>query len=251
MAGRTPDFSARAERYDALRPRDAAWWERFHVLVRDGDLRGRRVLDVGCGTGALASALAERARAKVWGIDTSAEMLSVARARRIPGAGFREAPAEALPFRDGWFERATMSLVVHLVDRPAAFAEALRVLDGAGRLAIATFAHSHFDTYWLNPWFPSIAQIDRVRFPTEGGLRGELAAAGFGEVRAVPLHHVETVPRADALRRIHGRHISTFDLLDGAEIEEGTARAERELPERIEVRLDQLVVVGLRQADGT
>ena len=38
------------------------------------------------------------------------------------------APAERLPFKDGWFERAVMWLVVHLVDRPQAFAEARRVL---------------------------------------------------------------------------------------------------------------------------
>lgn len=243
FGGGTPDFGGRAARYDALRPQDAAWWERFEALVREGDLRGRRVLDVGCGTGALAAALVERAYAKVWGIDSSPEMLAVARARGITGAGFRDARAEALPFRDGWFERATMSLVVHLVDRPAAFAEAGRVLAADGRLAIATFAHSHFDTYWLNPWFPSIEELDRARFPTERELRDELGAAGFGEARCVALRHDETVTREDALQRIRGRHISTFDLLPPSELAEGTARAERELPERVEIRLDQLVVV--------
>ncbi len=50
--------------------------------------------------------------------------------------------------------------------------------------------------------------------------------------------------REDALARIRGRHISTFDLLDAEEIEEGSARAERELPERVVTRLDRLIVVG-------
>ena len=45
------------------------------------------------------------------------------------------APAEQLPFKDGWFERALMWLVVHLVDRPRAFGEAARVLAPDGRLA--------------------------------------------------------------------------------------------------------------------
>jgi hypothetical protein len=53
-----------------------------------------------------------------------------------------------------------------------------------------------------------------------------------------------TLTRDDALARIRGRHISTFDLLDEDEIADGTARAERELPERTVIRLDRLVVVG-------
>ena len=46
------------------------------------------------------------------------------------------------------------------------------------------------------------------------------------------------------MARIRGRHISTFDLLPTGEIEEGTARAERELPARIVTRLERLIVVG-------
>ena len=59
-------FDARASVYDTLRPQDGAWWRRFEALVREGDLRGRRVLDIGCGTGALAAALVERESARVW-----------------------------------------------------------------------------------------------------------------------------------------------------------------------------------------
>ena len=62
-------FDRRAGVYDALRPQDGAWWRRFEALVREGDLRGRRVLDVGCGTGAVAAALADTAHARVWGVE--------------------------------------------------------------------------------------------------------------------------------------------------------------------------------------
>ncbi len=41
-----------------------------------------------------------------------------------------------------------------------------------------------------------------------------------------------TIGRDEALARVRGRHISTFDLLPPDEVAEGTARAERELPER-------------------
>jgi len=74
------------------------------------------------------------------------------------------APVEQLPFKDAWFERAVMWLVVHLVDRPRAFAELRRVLGADGRLVIATFDPAYFDRFWLNRFFPSIERIDRARF---------------------------------------------------------------------------------------
>src|SRR5438477_183685 len=86
---------------------------RQKTLVAEGDLLARRVLDVGCGTGNLAAALAARG-ARVWGVDPSPEMLAIARRKAPRGAGFREGRAEALPFRDGWFDRAALVLVAHL-----------------------------------------------------------------------------------------------------------------------------------------
>ena len=243
-AGNVPDFGARARIYDTLRPTDTAWWEAFAALVELGDLRGRRVLDVGCGTGRLAAALAEEARAKVWGIDPSSEMVAVARAAVPPNVGVRLGVAEQLPFRDGWFDRVTMSLVIHLVDRPCALAEARRVVPADGRIAISTFHPDHFASYWLNPFFPSIREIDEARFPTPEAVQGELAEAGFPRFDTRRLTAELTIGREDALARIRGRHISTFDLLPASEIEEGTMRAERELPARIVTRLDRLIAVG-------
>ncbi len=76
-----------------------------------------------------------------------------------------------------------MSLVVHLVDRPRALAEARRVFAQDGRVAIATFHPDHFVTYWLNGFFPSIREIDESRFPTPERLEEELAEAGFATGR--------------------------------------------------------------------
>ena len=68
-------------------------------------------------------------------------------------------------------------------------------------------------------------------------------AAGFAAARVVRLSQRTELDRETALERIRGRHISTFDLLDEDELAAGTARAERELPERIEVPLEWAVVV--------
>jgi SAM-dependent methyltransferase len=237
---RRPDFGARAGRYDELRPPDESWWEVFEALVREGDLRGRRVLEVGCGTGLLAAALAERVAAKVWAVDAEAAMVELARTR-LPSV--RLGSAEALPFKDGWFERVVLRLVVHLLDRPRALPELRRVLGPGGRTVVATFDPSHFDGFWLARLFPAMEAIDRARFPETDALERELRDAGFAATRVVHLSQVREIGREEALDRIRGRHISTFDLLDEGEYASGLARAERELPERVEVRLDWALVV--------
>ena len=216
------------------------------MIVREGDLRGRRILEVGCGTGVLAAALAEREAARVWAVDAEPAMLEVARARVPASVGLKAGRAEALPFRDGWFERAVMRQVVQHVERERALPELARVLAPGGRAVIATFQRSHFERFWLNPFFPSFEAIELARFPDPDALAGELEAAGFESTRIVPLVQHRQLDRATALERIRGRHISTFDLVGEDELAEGTARAERELPEHIETTLDWAIVIGDR-----
>ena len=241
-----PDFGPLAETYDVLRPADPKWREVAQTLVREGVLAGRRVLDIGCGTGRFACVLAEEFGARVWGVDATPEMLEVAR-RRVPATvGLKSGRAEELPFKDAWFERATMWLVAHLVDRPRAFAEACRVLVGDGRFALATFDPTYFDQFYLNRVFPSLEAIDRARFPRRGAREGARAGAGFTDVHVVSLQQSATVGRAEALERIRGRNISTLRLLDEDEFEAGLARAERELPERIDYEVDWLIAVAGR-----
>jgi ubiquinone/menaquinone biosynthesis C-methylase UbiE len=211
------------------------------VLVDEGDLRGRRVLDVGCGTGRLALALAERG-AKVWGVDPSAEMLEQARAAVGRRVGLKQGRAEELPFKDGWFDRAVLRLVVHLVDRPRALPELARVLAPGGRAVVATFQPRHFDRYWAVDLFPQIGEIDRKRFPAPDGLAAELEAAGFERVRMRLLSQQATLAKEQALERIRGRYISTLRLLDEEAFAAGLARAERELPDEIDLRLEWAVL---------
>jgi SAM-dependent methyltransferase len=201
---------------------------------------GQRVLDVGCGTGKFVAALSERA--KVWGVDASPEMLEVARSR-APRVRFKQASADALPFKDGWFERATMWLVIHLLERPKALAEIRRVLASGGRIAVATFDPSYFGVFWFRDYFPSMEEIDRARFPTRDDFEQELAAAGFGAPRFTHLSQTATVAREQALDRIRGKHIATFDLIPDDEYEAGVARAERELPDRVDYRQEWLLAV--------
>jgi SAM-dependent methyltransferase len=240
------DFGPRAASYDRIRPVDRNWLNAFELVVREADLRGRRVLDIGCGTGRFTAPLAERGIARAWGVDASPEMLAVAREKLPESVGLKLGRAEDLPFRDGWFDRAVMWLVAHLVDRPAALRDAARVLVPDGRLAVVSFATEHFERFWLNEFFPTIEAIDLARFPSEDVLAAELREAGFPAVHMVKLSQHAAISRETALERIHGRHISTFDLLDEDEILAGTARAERELPELVEYDQAWLIAVAAK-----
>ncbi len=237
--------TAVAESYDRLRPVDDLWQELFELLVAEGDLVGRRVLDVGSGTGAVALALAERG-ADVWGVEPSREMLARARATVGRRVALKQARAERLPFKDRSFDRAVLRLVLHHLDRPVAFRELARVLVPGGRVVAATFHPDHFAGFWLNEYFPSLERLDRSRFPAPPELVHELAAAGFVDACLRRLSQSATIGREEALERIRGRYISTLRLVDPHEFARGVARAERELPDEIAYRLEWLVAIAER-----
>jgi ubiquinone/menaquinone biosynthesis C-methylase UbiE len=95
---------------------------------------GRRVLDVGAGTGALSSELLRR-DAEVAAVDPSPPFVT-ALERRLPGVEVRHAPAEELPWPDESFDAALAQLVVAFMnDAPAGIAEMRRVVRRDGVVA--------------------------------------------------------------------------------------------------------------------
>lgn len=109
----------------------------YHVkLIREhlGALRGKRVLDVGCGKGRFARVFREQEPgAEIWGLDISEEML-----RFVPeGIHTRAGSMTELPFEDGFFDAAyaTESLE-HAVEIELAVSEICRVVKPGGRIAI-------------------------------------------------------------------------------------------------------------------
>lgn len=109
----------------------------YHVkLIREhlGQLRGKRVLDVGCGKGRFARVFHDQEpEAEIWGLDISEEML-----RHVPpGIRTRAGSMTELPFDDDFFDGAyaTESLE-HAVEIDKAVAEICRVVKPSGRIAI-------------------------------------------------------------------------------------------------------------------
>ena len=104
---------------------------------------GQRLLDVGCGPGALTSELVRRAGARaVSAVDPSPTFVEAARARN-PDVDVRQAAAEQLPFGDDAFDAALAQLVVHFMADPVAgLREMRRVTRGGGVVAACVWDHA-------------------------------------------------------------------------------------------------------------
>ena len=97
----------------------------------------RRILEIGCGRGALLNALAELG-AKVAGIDPDPTALAEAR-KTAPTAILRQAVAESLPFVDGAMHAAIFVNSLHHVPVPGmagALAEAARIVEHGGDVIV-------------------------------------------------------------------------------------------------------------------
>ena len=234
-------FDRLAGRYDTLRapPGVTAVHE---TLAREADLVRKRVLDVGCGTGANLLVLSEHFRCIPAGVDSSDGMLAEAR-RKLPSADLRRGVAEQLPFEDASFDAVWMSLVVHLLDRVRAFSEARRALVDGGRLVVVTPDADSFPRAWMAPLFPSYVAVEQARFPSRRALEEELTSAAFASTAMTLVPIERRFSREHALARIRGRYASTFDHFSDEEYREGLARAERELPDPVEYLLELLVVI--------
>jgi SAM-dependent methyltransferase len=99
-----------------------------------------RVLDVGCGPGGLATALAEIVgQENVAAVDPSPPFVSICRAR-LPTADVRVAAAEELPFPDGFFDGGFAQLVVNFMTDPErGVGEMKRVVKPGGTVAACTW----------------------------------------------------------------------------------------------------------------
>jgi SAM-dependent methyltransferase len=121
-----------------------------------GDIAGRRVLDLGCGGGQLASYVAERGAASVTAIDASERMLAVARERWAhPRVEYQRIAIEDAAFADGAFDLVVSSLAFHYVaDYEALIAGIARWLIPGGRLVFSTehpiYAARSTDEGWVD-----------------------------------------------------------------------------------------------------
>ena len=170
------------------------------LLARSGLAAGKKVLEVGCGTGAFTMPLAEAVgeRGEVLGADISAAMLAEAH-KRLAQIGRRnvslvEADAQTHEFAPGHFDLVTSRFgVMFFADPAAAFANLLRALRPGGKLCFACWAGLEDNRHWLVPYEVVLRHIGPpapkpprapgpMAFADPDYVRSFLGAAGFAQI---------------------------------------------------------------------
>ena len=200
--GATGDrWAAEADRYDRM---SEAYLD---VIVGAADPRpGERVLDVGCGAGALSFAVADLVggTGEVVGIDVSSGLLDVARdraaaTRRAASTTFVLADAQEHDLGDGTFDAVVSRFGVMFFEDPTrAFANLARALRPGGRMVFACW-RDLLENDWI--MVPAVAALEHVPMPELGDddgpgaysladpdrVRDLLADAGLTDVELEPV----------------------------------------------------------------
>ncbi len=181
-------FNVAAEAYDRF-------MGRYSTLLAPqmadfgGVAAGQRVVDVGCGPGALIAELVPRVgESSVSAADPSPPFVAAARAR-FPGVTVEEAPAEALPFADDDFDAALAQLVVHFMADPVAgLREMARVTRPGGLVAACVWdlagGRAPLSLFWdvARELDPGVIDESTFAGAREGHLRELCEDAGLRDV---------------------------------------------------------------------
>jgi SAM-dependent methyltransferase len=186
-------FAVAAEAYDRF-------MGRYSVLLAPafadfaGVEAGRRVLDVGCGPGALTAELVARLGPDaVSAVDPSEPFVSAARERH-PGVDVQQASAEQLPFGDREYDAVLAQLVVHFMTDPVAgLREMARVAREGGVVAACVWDYEGgggpVSVFWqaARDLDPEVEDESRLAGAREGHLTELFQAAGLREVAETAL----------------------------------------------------------------
>jgi SAM-dependent methyltransferase len=186
-------FAVAADAYDRYMGRYSA---RLAPQLAEyaGVRSGQRVIDVGCGPGALTCELVDRlGPTNVFAIDPSEPFVAAIR-ERFPGVDVRLAAAEQLPFLDKGFNAALAQLVVHFMSDPVAgLREMARVVHHDGVVGACVWDHageqSPLSVFWraARELDPEVEDQSRRAGVREGHLAELFVQAGLRNVESTAL----------------------------------------------------------------
>ncbi len=180
----------------------AEYWRDGLILPELPYRAGERLLDIGCGAGAVLGVIGQAFPGlALAGIDIAPEQIAYA-GEYLAGLGLaadiRHGDARALPWADGSFDHVYMMWFLEHVADPAPFlAEARRVLAPGGTITINETDYSMFHVWPPDEDLDYLGAAQRALFAANGNpvigrsLGAHLVAGGFRAVRSRPIgfHH--------------------------------------------------------------
>ncbi len=136
-------YQQMAEAYAKIAPTKPhnAYYDKPAMLSLLPDIKGKYILDAGCGPGIYLEILSERGASELVGLDASEKMISIARKKKIPRAKFsvRDLNRPLVDFSPESFDLILSALTIsYLPDLNAVFSEFHRLLKPQGHLLIST-----------------------------------------------------------------------------------------------------------------
>lgn len=200
-----------------------------HAAASAGVAPGDVAVDIGGGRGSHAAVWLERS-ARPLVVDPSRGMAKVA--AELPGVTPIQARAQALPLRTNCARLTYFHLSIHYGDWQRALDEAVRVID-SGECWIWTMGEEHHRSSFLARWFPSVGDIDAVRFPAPARIAGYLEDLGC-EVETGKETEDKITPAGVWRAAAEARFVSTLQLISPEELTRGLTAFDAEHPDRDE-----------------
>lgn len=216
------DLEALADAY-RFRPVSAAGRQRA-LMASTGALDP--LLDIGGGNGSHAAVWAARGRRAVV-VDLSEEMSRQSGAR--PNVLAIRGDAHRLPFSDDSVGLAYFHMSIHYGAWRTTLDEAGRVVRRGGVIDIWTFSPQDIERSPLGSWFPTVTEIDVLRFPSPIDLAEHLGTIGTAVVVETSTERVERTA-AQWIESVRGRFVSTLQFVPDDELEAGIARFTEQHP---------------------
>ena len=228
MTAGKADYSQIAEVYDEVRKDDLphiVWWQTKIAL--EGKLgRGKRFIDLGCGTGRWTIPIARRTGCEAVGLDSSEAMLAKARAKDDRGlVTWMHGDCEKLRLEQDGFDCALMSLMMHhLEDHLSTFRGVLRILRPGGVFLIRQGTLEDILRDPMHRFFPEAVTIDRRRTPFRSEIECWLDEAGFNPVKVETFKQHTYSSNMRLLEEIEKRVCSALRIIDDEAFAAGLAR---------------------------
>lgn len=189
--------------------------------------RGKKILDLGCGTGNIAYQIKTTIEADLIGVDVSLAMLTVAKNKSLEVL-CTNINNQRLPFRDSSFDSIVAAYVIHQIKNlNFLLSECYRVLRD-GVLVLLTSSHKQIEDQHpiIKDFFPSYISIDKSRFPDIHKIDDALGYSGFKDIKHEEVTVANIAIDNEYLQKVKNKYVSTYHLIPKDEFENGVAKLE-------------------------